>query len=352
MASEARLKEPVSGHFPRPNHVLSSTWVARRSRSVSSLFAGENDATLIIKPKPGSKRWQHVELDRASSDQHYTIVFGSHQNSCLKIERNSQECFRVSVTVDHLLSSSGCPQSTGKLHSLCVGGRGCQYLRKSLYYVLGELQPWNYQSGDGQTREQPQLQLDRCRPHQRGPARGSGHLGQACLLSQHPDAASPRAPNLACARRGTSSATHCKLHAACLWHCRVHLAYLPCCREQALSGSQDYTACVTQTRSDPCTRLLQADEAGGLHSAVPSLESLCKTAVVGGMDSRSVCGALSLVDMVAPALDEIAPALVGFLARNLRQALAVAPDSFQALPAALLAELLGNPCLVSFAYPA
>ena len=85
---------------------------------------------------------------------------------------------------------------------------------------------------------------------------------------------------------------------------------------------------------------------------MPSLESLCKTAVVRGMDSRSVCSALSLVDMVAPALDEIAPALVGFLARNLRQALAVAPDSFQALPAALLAELLGNPCLVSFAPPA
>ena len=140
------------------------------------------------------------------------------------------------------------------------------------------------------------------------------------------------------------------LHAACL------TLSSPRGLSSMLSQGQDRAAVKLLDMCDPnkerpCTHL-QADEAGGLHSDVPSLESLCKTAVVRGMDSWSVCGALALVDMVAPGLDEIAPALVGFLARNLRQALAVAPDSFQALPAALLAELLGNPCLVSFAYPA
>ena len=96
---ELDVKNQFRGHFPRPNHVLSSR-LGPLTLELLEVFprmvAGENDATLIIKPKPGSKRWQHVELDRASSDQHYTVVFGSHQNSCLKIEKNSQECFRVS----------------------------------------------------------------------------------------------------------------------------------------------------------------------------------------------------------------------------------------------------------------
>ena len=29
-------------------------------------------------------------------DDNYTVIFGSHRNSCLKIEKNLQECYRVS----------------------------------------------------------------------------------------------------------------------------------------------------------------------------------------------------------------------------------------------------------------
>lgn len=64
---------------------------------------GDNDATLILKPKPGSKRWQHMKLATGPAqsnlelDHNYTIIFGSHRNSCLKIEKNSQECYRVSL---------------------------------------------------------------------------------------------------------------------------------------------------------------------------------------------------------------------------------------------------------------
>eukprot|EP00803_Ostreobium_quekettii_P008789 evm.model.scf_1474EXC.3 EVM.evm.TU.scf_1474EXC.3 scf_1474EXC:32295-33161(+) len=52
---------------------------------VSFEVAGENDATVILKDTPGSRRWQH---DRGGVDQGYTVIIGSHRNSKLKIERN------------------------------------------------------------------------------------------------------------------------------------------------------------------------------------------------------------------------------------------------------------------------
>lgn len=66
------------------------------------IFTGDNDATLIFKAKPGSKRWQHLRLPPSADsnaledDDNYTVIFGSHRNSCLKIEKNLQECYRVS----------------------------------------------------------------------------------------------------------------------------------------------------------------------------------------------------------------------------------------------------------------
>ena len=57
---------------------------------------------MILRSAPGTtKRIQQLEHSSRESDSsdlyepHYTVIFGSHQNSCLKIERNSQECFRV-----------------------------------------------------------------------------------------------------------------------------------------------------------------------------------------------------------------------------------------------------------------
>lgn len=53
-----------------------------------------------------------------------------------------------------------------------------------------------------------------------------------------------------------------------------------------------------------------------------------------------------MVDLLHPVLDEVAPTLIGFLARNLVQVLDADPRGFETLPASLMAEVLGNPCLV------
>lgn len=69
--------------------------------------AGENDATILLKPQPGSRRWQHLSaVPRAEAGLHadavggvvesnYTIILGSHRNSCLKIEKNGELCCMV-----------------------------------------------------------------------------------------------------------------------------------------------------------------------------------------------------------------------------------------------------------------
>ena len=85
--------------------------------------AGENDVTLILKPHAGSKRWQHFARGDAQQaavpaanqsqlqqgpwqrppvDEGYTLILGSHRNSCLKIEKNGVLVHRVSLS--HTLS--------------------------------------------------------------------------------------------------------------------------------------------------------------------------------------------------------------------------------------------------------
>ena len=54
-----------------------------------------------------------------------------------------------------------------------------------------------------------------------------------------------------------------------------------------------------------------------------------------------------MVDLLCPALDDIAPTLLAFLARNLEAVILDDPLGLRGLDSAMLAELLGNPCLVS-----
>lgn len=70
-------------------------------------------------------------------------------------------------------------------------------------------------------------------------------------------------------------------------------------------------------------------------------------AVRRGVSVHTVCGALTMVDLLQPVLDEVAPRLIGFLARNLAGVMEEDPAGFEGLPASLVAEMLGNPCLVS-----
>ena len=70
-----------------------------------SRHTGENDATVILKPSSGSKRWQHyvrdnqgaAHLGNLHTDSNYTIIIGSHRNSCLKFEKDLVLCHQASL---------------------------------------------------------------------------------------------------------------------------------------------------------------------------------------------------------------------------------------------------------------
>lgn len=56
---------------------------------------GDTDVTIIFKSVPGAKRLQPLQRAQnpnggraLSVEQNYTVIFGSHRNSCLKFEKN------------------------------------------------------------------------------------------------------------------------------------------------------------------------------------------------------------------------------------------------------------------------
>lgn len=55
--------------------------------SVEWMCAGRNDATVILKKEYGSRRWQDINGDGVP-EENYTIIVGSHRNSCIKVEKN------------------------------------------------------------------------------------------------------------------------------------------------------------------------------------------------------------------------------------------------------------------------
>jgi hypothetical protein len=60
------------------------------------LSPGDNDVTVLFKAVAGAKRWQPLARPRdggggaASVEDNYTVILGSHRNSCLKFEKNGE----------------------------------------------------------------------------------------------------------------------------------------------------------------------------------------------------------------------------------------------------------------------
>jgi hypothetical protein len=81
--------------------------------------AGDNDVTVILKQQSGSRRWQHLASSasagagrqggaaapgdagapgrRSPTERNYTVILGSHRNSCLKFEKDGELCCQVTA---------------------------------------------------------------------------------------------------------------------------------------------------------------------------------------------------------------------------------------------------------------
>jgi hypothetical protein len=56
------------------------------------LPVGDNDASIIFKKHPGSKREQYTEVG-------YTVILGSHKNSRLSIDKNGSQAHAASAPI-------------------------------------------------------------------------------------------------------------------------------------------------------------------------------------------------------------------------------------------------------------
>ena len=96
-----------SVHVSRPRHFCHSIYY--------TLAAGDNDVTILLKPQAGSRRWQHVASGRqlqvegrlSPIESNYTVILGSHRNSCLKFEKDGEICCMVSPTAGKQASRLG-----------------------------------------------------------------------------------------------------------------------------------------------------------------------------------------------------------------------------------------------------
>jgi len=77
---------------------MSSSPALHKAIILAMPSAGENDVTIILKPFPGAKRWQHLQRQQGPAggeqfavEANYTVILGSHRNSKLKIEKNGEE---------------------------------------------------------------------------------------------------------------------------------------------------------------------------------------------------------------------------------------------------------------------
>ena len=60
--------------------------------------AGENDVTVIFKSEAGGRRWQHltgIHAEQQGVERNYTLILGSHRNTCIRVEKDGQLCDRV-----------------------------------------------------------------------------------------------------------------------------------------------------------------------------------------------------------------------------------------------------------------
>lgn len=74
--------------------------------------SAENDVTVIFKPTPGARRWQPMKRQDGMAgagasmvEDNYTVILGSHRNSCLKFEKNGHTCCMVDNVVASRVSS-------------------------------------------------------------------------------------------------------------------------------------------------------------------------------------------------------------------------------------------------------
>ena len=122
------------------------------------LTTGETDATVIIKATPGSRRWQHMARGPGltgqdvllTAEDNYTIIFGSHRNTSLKVEKNGLPCSTVSILTTRTFSP------VQSIRALVMRSEGCILISPQNFWSAATIQRCTAL----QVRDIPAMQLN------------------------------------------------------------------------------------------------------------------------------------------------------------------------------------------------
>ena len=167
---------------------------------------------MILKPAPGSRRWQHVTTEvgalaapvQRQTERNYTIILGSHRNTCLKVEKDGQLC--EAVRMSPCCSCSFSPTRTLGAPTFCSAKcrqtwlplctyeqlriAGGMRTRRSafqdrLHAILDRLSFGPHQGWHGVARAGRLLHMDRPPAHGGYSARGPLGMGQPRAVQEH-----------------------------------------------------------------------------------------------------------------------------------------------------------------------
>ncbi len=101
LQSTVHIAEELIRGAGLPNVVTDSS--CNLESEMSRYCSGDSDATVILKPAPGSRRWQHISTQMGAhaapvdrqTERNYTVILGSHRNTRLKVEKDGQLCESV-----------------------------------------------------------------------------------------------------------------------------------------------------------------------------------------------------------------------------------------------------------------
>ncbi|KAL4459024.1 hypothetical protein ABPG75_013889 [Micractinium tetrahymenae] len=244
---------------------------------------GDNDATVLLKQQTGSRRWQHLAgggaapngaaaaaAGRGASpvEQNYTVILGSHRNSCLKFEKDGELCCMVAHPPGAGLSGSTFTRYWINYDNGCISvGRGPPGEGLCARWTDPEpianirfagLSAWDKHVGYRNLRMHPALQPPPSSPPPRQ------QLAQGDPAPAWPEGASQQA------QHGRPQAFSFGLHK-------------------------------------------QRQEAA---STVPSLVDMCQAALLCGLSAGGVCEVLLVADCLSPVVDGLRSRAVEYVAQH------------------------------------
>ncbi|KAL4421040.1 hypothetical protein ABPG77_007515 [Micractinium sp. CCAP 211/92] len=268
---------------------------------------GDNDATVLLKQQTGSRRWQHLAGGGAAAngaaaangrgpspvEQNYTVILGSHRNSCLKFEKDGELCCMVANPPGAGLSSSTFTRYWINYDQGCISvGRGPP--GEGLCASWSDPEPisnirfaglsaWDKHVGYRNLRMHPALQPPPSSPSPR-------------QQRAHGDLAQP-------------------------W-------------PQAASQQEHQSSSVNSSHDgQPGARQLS-------ESAVPSLLDQCQAALLSDLSAGSVCEVLQVADCLSPVVDGLRSRAVEHAAQHFQCVVGQDLPGFCSLSTACLVDIL------------